>query len=223
MSRIPAALRGPIAILVVGALLLLAFIMATYGPVQGPKDLVTGVLSTMLTPFLRASTRADVSMVKSDMRSMGTAIEAYYVDQNACPAMAPLADYSLDRSRSERVGGGGLSTWYPGGPFVSGLTTPVAYLDTIRIDPYTNDPRPRLFYRHRWFTQSSDNGIAPFAYHADGGRWILFSCGPDRDYDVDPVADYITPPQVPSDRLVMHTYDPTNGTASGGDVWRVKQ
>jgi len=64
-----------------------------------------------------------------------------------------------------------------------------------------------------------------FRYYSDPNGWILISPGPDRDYDIDPVKYYDSSIAQPSFELlcIAGTYDPTNGTVSSGDVFRVKQ
>src|SRR6056300_980877 len=50
--------------------------------------LIIAILAAIAVPnFLEFQTRAKVSRVKSDHRSLATAIEAYYVDNNQYPAM----------------------------------------------------------------------------------------------------------------------------------------
>lgn len=59
----------------------------------------------------------------------------------------------------------------------------------------------------------------PYAYYSAGDSWILYSAGPDKDYDIDPVNDGDDVFDPASLLLIMKTYDPTNGTVSDGDVW----
>ena len=50
--------------------------------------LVIALLVLFAGRFISYSTRSKTSRAKSDMRSMATAIEAYFVDNNEYPAMA---------------------------------------------------------------------------------------------------------------------------------------
>ncbi len=53
---------------------------------------------------------------------------------------------------------------------------------------------------------------------------ILFSPGPDEDYDIrHPEEVYDSELKQPSPLLITFAYDATNGTKSSGDVFRVKQ
>lgn len=56
-----------------------------------------------------------------------------------------------------------------------------------------------------------------------GNSWIVYSCGRDGDYDINPPEKYYDPNSDKLLGLMSVTYDPTNGTDSSGDIWRVKQ
>lgn len=141
--------------------------------------------------------------VKADMRTMAVAIESYYVDTNTYPAYAtkggsiPLImdewPFALP-TFNRRMGPDGIFS----------LTTPIAYVTNIYADPFISTEELRL----------------PFAYYSTPKGWILLSPGPDMDWDIDPVKQYD-----PEDRtkLLLMTYDPTNGVVSGGDIYRVKE
>ncbi len=64
---------------------------------------------------------------------------------------------------------------------------------------------------------------ATFGYwrNDEGTGWILFSPGPDGVYDIVPWEDY-DPANHPTPALIEKSYDPTNGTYTRGDLWRVK-
>lgn len=106
--------------------------------------------------------------------------------------------------RLRDAGGSSLYIVEPGCEGLAGLTTPLAFVSGLYRDQYT----------HR--------GSLRYAYHTDGHGWILFSPGPDRRYDIVPARDYDGSIPQPSPRLLLLSYDPTNGTASAGDVWRVR-
>ena len=63
----------------------------------------------------------------------------------------------------------------------------------------------------------------PYAYYTGGYGWILISAGRDGDYDIVPERDYDGRVKQPSERILLLSYDPTNGLESDGDLWRVKQ
>ena len=118
------------------------------------------------------------------------------------------------------------------------LTTPLAYITTYPSDPFASNKGETFSYYAVW---PGDQRNSP----RGGVGWILWSYGPDVDeYKHTPGSDTpygaynptIAQPSSWDQYLVIpggllagsgsvhaFTYDPTNGTVSGGDVWRVKQ
>jgi hypothetical protein len=154
--------------------------------------------------------------VRSDQRSLATAIETYKIDHGAYPMAVPITDsighflhnkkeldkYLLESNASD------VTTCFWGSETCSGLTTPIAYITSIFPDPF-----------------STVNGL-PFAYAASDNYWILYSAGPDSDYDIENPVELLARTETGYDisyALFPYTYDPTNGTDSNGDVWRIKQ
>lgn len=153
------------------------------------------------------SKRAPVTRAKADLRSLATGIEAYYIELNAFPAAIPLSRFATKRRHREALDALGLTTVNPGtGPSQSGITTPVPYLTDVFIDPF-----------------SGDFGDLPLAYWPHANGWIAWSAGPDGVYQIRPTPEFYDPSHPErSPALIDATYDPTNGTKSAGDVWRVK-
>ena len=170
-----------------------------------------GMLAAIAVPnFLEAQVRSQVSRARSDMRSLATAIETYYIDNNNYPASTTDPAESINASLAANSASPQLQWDLP--TFASHhatgahtLTTPIAYLTSYFPDPFSPVPG------------------RTFNYYKNEGGWILWSAGPDNDYDLN-YEDY-DPRYMKStyDRLYRSTYDPTNGTASSGDIWRVKQ
>lgn len=79
----------------------------------------------------------------------------------------------------------------------------------------------RDWFTARWYHYAA----LPYRYFPKDDGWILISTGPDGDYDIDPESGYDPNIPQPSPHLMAlaGTYDPTNGTESDGDLWRVKQ
>ena len=210
---------------------------------------IIAILAAIAVPnFLEAQTRSKVSRVRSDHRSLATAIETYYIDQNEYPACTTDPDQSFDATLVANVAN--IDTSF-GATFMSSefgvrdintLTTPIAYITSIFPDPFADT-----------------NGLG-FRYFTDSRGWILGSFGPDvdqtsggdlawndiqnlcggsntkyRDGGVGVETAYDSGESQPSVTLLSgaatgseagqgaFTYDPTNGTVSQGDVWRVKQ
>jgi prepilin-type N-terminal cleavage/methylation domain-containing protein len=190
---------------------------------------IIAILAAIAVPnFLEAQTRSKTSRVKADQRSLATALEAYYIDNNSYPAVAtsdagsgnygsnelPLASAGLRAMPSLRRKANNADQLHT-------LTTPVSFITSIFTDPFADTRGGTFSY--------STNG--PFK-----SGWLVWSFGPDTDEASSSdmlltgtpenyVEDTVYNPSntVPSELLVGLTYDPTNGTTSEGDVWRIKQ
>jgi prepilin-type N-terminal cleavage/methylation domain-containing protein len=181
---------------------------------------IIAILAAIAVPnFLEAQTRAKVSRVKSDMRTIATAVEAYAVDENKPPreysTTTGNAGYSDPQIEGQEVGGI-MGPW---------LSTPIAYLTQgFLFDPFVDrqnsipfDERSYTYQdlRHRVRPDTNTvrgpfftNGLFKAAVVDFYGSWRLGSVGPDRNF-----AHGFTN----SAQLV---YDPTNGTVSNGNLWR---
>ena len=174
---------------------------------QSGATLAAPVMAAIAVPnFLEAGVRSKVSRVRADQRSFATALEAYFVDNNAYPAMASDPD---DYAGSKGLAEKGIPSFRrhkgPGHPMA--LTTPIAYLTRHLPDAFGGE---------------GDS----FGYYTVQGEktsgWIVWSPGPDKRYDLDWKVYDPDVPQ-PSTELIPYMYDPTNGTVSRGDIFRVKQ
>ena len=192
---------------------------------------IIAILAAIAVPnFLEAQVRAKVSRVKSDMRSMATALEAYRIDNTKYP----IDFWSVAN------GAGSFRQPPPVGPdmyfarwALVPLTTPVAYMtslpgtsfDTLgsahdlimsRYDPVRNRGP-------EWCTSDylGTGGVGVF-------RGFPYFCGedvgwtPDRKWrlrDVGPDL-WANNQTLPGSHYYMALYDPTNGTVSSGDIVR---
>lgn len=155
---------------------------------------IIAILAAIAVPnFLEAQVRAKISRVESDLRTMATALEAYNVDYNQYPPV-PIAL------------GPRFHRFIP-------LTTPVAYISSVPLDPFDSaDPNSH----HRFHTGQYAYGAMPL----DGAsRWILLSDGPDRRPNVDRL-DLMFYPGKDDPDFELLVYDATNGTISAGDIYR---
>jgi type II secretion system protein G len=83
---------------------------------------IIAILAAIAVPnFLEAQTRAKVSRVKSDMRSLATAIESYRVDHNIYPRQGPANTCVISAD--------GLPE----------ITTPVAHITAFPVDVFHQD------------------------------------------------------------------------------------
>jgi prepilin-type N-terminal cleavage/methylation domain-containing protein len=109
---------------------------------------IIAILAAIAVPnFLEAQTRAKVSRVKSDLRTLATGVESYQVDHNKPPAAVQFA------GNSNRVIHGGISV---NGVAVGSVTSPIAYLSSLPSDPFST------------FISATVKGAAPFAYDKPG-------------------------------------------------------
>jgi prepilin-type N-terminal cleavage/methylation domain-containing protein len=165
------------------------------------------VLAAIAYPnYLESQIKAKVAQAKSGLKNLGTAMEAYYVDNDGYPGEYLTAGYD-ETTRNRRV--------------YLHLTTPVAYLPEIPKDPlrasvadgtsYFNNP---YFWYYNWLDRyghlvnlAKDNNWDPWF----GGQTAIamISLGP-------------------SGRTVsgtggigFGTYDPTNGITSPGYLYRL--
>jgi prepilin-type N-terminal cleavage/methylation domain-containing protein len=212
---------------------------------------IIAILAAIAVPnFLEAQTRAKVARVLSDQRTYATALETYQIDSStyfpyySSPQKGPVPAGVTENINSILATQAGNSEAanlkkIPTFAFKNGaantpplsLTTPVSYLNTYVPDTFAN------------FKQ------ATFAY-ASGPSYILWSPGPDQTDQlnqsnageiivnagqslpspyllVGPGNGTQTPPPngvyagAPGSGSAF-TYDASNGTASAGDVYRVK-
>jgi prepilin-type N-terminal cleavage/methylation domain-containing protein len=167
---------------------------------------IIGILSAIAIPnLLEAQIRSKVSKVKSDFRTIATAIEAYSTDRGRYPRQVHTEWYDEDWVAYSGQPVRGI-LWH-------GLTTPVPYLTTINyLDPLANEriPIDQKYYTYQDIEEykvRSEDPIWDYATEYYGG-WRLGSIGPDKTF----FHGFKN-----SGQLV---YDPTNGTVSLGNIWR---
>lgn len=174
---------------------------------------IIAILAAIAVPnFLEAQTRAKVSRVRADMRSLATGLESYRVDNNRYP---PMSDFGLP----DRTTDPGFHSRMP-----SWITTPVAYMASLPEDvfipksTFTSAQYPessRVGYRFAYFNY--DNYLKEFPTSAsfqtrqrDAGSWLFYSYGPDKDTTNGGAGVYVN-------------YDATNGTVSAGNLFRTQR
>ncbi len=194
---------------------------------------IIAILAAIAIPnFLQAQTRAKVSRVRSDLRTVATGLESYYVDHNTYPH-----DY-----RSE----GDSYPYYPTGLWA--LSTPIAYVSEGKFfDPFSiPDPEsPPAFgdYLYTYLALTDDHDESGlYSIQLYGGDWynpseeelrnsahwwVLKSAGPDGSIqwpdEYQPFGwEYMYDVPLHGDPDVMRNaiYDPTNGTVSFGMIYR---
>jgi len=173
---------------------------------------IIAILAAIAVPnFLEAQVRSKVSRVHSDLRSLANALEAYNLDNDS---YIPMNWGGVQQSRYTRL---------------ARLTTPITYITTVLEDPFfmneptrgtvhptgRNDHKAYAYWDPVYADAAKASATGSFRYLPEErmilGRWALFGCGPDRDYE-------------PAGELggsgPLNWYDPTNGTVSDGDIYR---
>jgi len=190
---------------------------------------IIAILAAIAVPnFLEAQTRSKVSRVKSDMRTIAVAEEAYFVDWN-----------SYTHSNTEAQNPESIGTSDPVGKWAGfqELTTPVAYITSIPRDGFGQN-RYRFDIQGGWrpdyFSLGSGNAdtresAGPPWERRPGfpsSTYAIGSNGPDKYDDTRGDLSIQNYPWKNIDRnaltpvFVGLLYDPTNGTVSGGDIMR---
>ncbi len=174
---------------------------------------IIAILAAIAVPnFLEAQTRAKVSRVKADQRTITTAIESYFVDYNRYPSIvqAKFGNAIIKNRVIDR--------------YVR-MTTPVAYLSSIPEDVFWNGKETDIpttwggkvfdyFERQTDLLTTNPWGPEPQLQNA---LWFLNSFGPNQELDSDNNVMGLDG----SGPYYHHTqYDPTNGTISDGDISR---
>ncbi|MCX7017495.1 MAG: prepilin-type N-terminal cleavage/methylation domain-containing protein [Candidatus Sumerlaeota bacterium] len=206
---------------------------------------IIAILAAIAVPnFLEAQTRAKVSRVKADMRSISTALHAYKVDNNKLPrAKTTGYDGSVYNNilRIKSPVGWGDACIY--------LTTPISYISSFPDDPFLMRAHPQylnLSYNYAGLTGAVNDltawpanaqilsllGKSPMIRLNGPGspasftEFILASTGPKMVYDT---LQYMLYNPNATRYFIDGTpygasgpeYDPTNGTNSLGPIYRL--
>ena len=185
---------------------------------------IIAILAAIALPnFLEAQVRAKVSRVKSDIRTVGLAMEAYQVDNNCY-----LWNYAL---KEHAPGPGVFGNWWFWVEFDDGtidgswgvkLTSPVSYISSFPIDPFVS--RSYQGYTAWWpHGRPTQTSVIHFAC-PPGTAWPEHFWGvagvPAIYNDVSYALESTGPMcQLAGGSNVTEIYDPTNGTVSGGQIW----
>jgi prepilin-type N-terminal cleavage/methylation domain-containing protein len=162
---------------------------------------IIAILAAIAIPnFLAAQTRSKVSRAKSELATLATALESYFVDNNEYPpCVVPFVDVAM---------------YVP-----NVITSPIAYLASNNfLDPFRAPDAAATYMRYRYMDVDSLYGKGSASAEAYGsfyGKWRISSSGPDRIFGP---TGYLTYQGVSYN--ILCPYDPTNGTVSNGDIMR---
>jgi len=205
---------------------------------------IIAILAAIAIPnFLEAQGRSKVSRTHSDLRTMATALESYFVDNN---------QYTRDSDSSLDLLDVGAAAFNPSSPNFGKcsngaltLTTPIAYISHLMADPFSMQVAVEglgaMGYRIGSGTWSysnppinpNDNQNAQLTFAQMGKQpcYVIIGVGPDKvrcrmgyknfpymsTYEGVPTAALHPTKKQP---LCYVDYDPTNGSNSIGDVYR---
>lgn len=173
---------------------------------------IIAILAAIAVPnFLEAQVRAKSSRAKSDMRSLATAIESYYVEWGTPPVPADESGITVPPAVAAL---GGFETFLS-----TAITTPISYIRSLPDDPFRR-PQGELALFHLasrdYFISTEGNADSLDAYLEEitgephpNVHYFILSHGPDGDHDS---------PDLLENPLGPMLYDPTNGTQSNGDI-----
>lgn len=172
---------------------------------------IIGILAAIAVPnFLNAQVRAKVARVESDIRTIDQAIRMYQLDNNMYPVRGGYMD--------ER--------YIP-------LTTPVAYLSSVPLDPFNTNPLDtsggrvkdsanRLgnydYWTRYWANGNSKTGTywgQKTAFPANRYEWQFRGFGPTGKW----IGDLVYPAGHPRAGEYI-SYDMSNGLYSEGNIVR---
>lgn len=184
---------------------------------------IIAILAAIAVPnFLEAQTRAKVSRAKSDMRSIGVAIESYSVDYT----QYPLSEWHYR----------GLTGNKPSQPMnmflLRVVTTPVAYISSlpkdvfISVSGHIQNDSLKHWEDTFWYETVKgfmpgvglDNNYEKSAIKASsrGFTWMMRSLGPNKNLDAPGSIRIIKFVGGTDSGGSGYAYDPTNGTKSAG-------
>jgi Tfp pilus assembly protein PilE len=191
------------------ASLLLAPFLAPRCPAPSLIELETvtaiqGELESTAAPnYIQALDRTRINTVKADLQTISHALEQYRVDFGAYPATTRATTAFGPATGDERFHNVfTFANSVPGGP--GNLTWPTAYLTSMPTDPYSRGAGRDM----------------PYAYFIDRrtNTWLLWSPGPDNDYDIDPLRDFDSASGAPPNALQQHVFNPDDPNDTDGDL-----
>ncbi len=154
---------------------------------------IIGILAAIAMPnFLNAQVRANIARVHADHKALENALEQYFLDNNSYPPS----------SHSDNANHGSRR-----------LTTPIAYLGQILVDPFARKYQNSrgndwdLVYEFNTSTWPQSNANVP------RNIYIIESLGPDQ-------YDNFNSTRYPTHNSEFQFYDASNGVVSFGDIVR---
>lgn len=150
--------------------------------------------------------RTRLNVVQSEMRTIANQLEAYRADNaGQFPVCTRVTSQYGWAPGDQRFG----HLWSfvntpPSSPLPGNLQTPTAYMTSMPRDPYSRPAGRDL----------------PYCYFVDRatGSYLIWSAGPDNDYDVDPIRDFDTASGALPGALRARMYDTNDPNDTDGDL-----
>lgn len=195
---------------------------------------IIAILAAIAVPnFLEAQTRAKVSRVRADHRSIATGLEMYHIDTNKYPK---CTGNNWCFATQEGTPGGSNNT-----PTLERITTPIAYM--TGKGGFTDPFKAKSFYEGPtltrkvdlpdyenkelyWYTARNSKDSAVWGqtevHDVDPFWWFLQSAGPDLAYDWGwkMINGMSMDTSFNRQKAGQMIYDASNGTISRGSIWR---
>ena len=200
---------------------------------------IIAILAAIAVPnFLEAQTRSKISRAKADMRTIATGLETYAIDNNR--TIVGRTESGVSSSPDDPI----LAALIPDAVREdwkwSHLTSPVAYLTSIPLDPFLTQGMVRKgganlerYYQFEAFVPTKRAGSGPKTWRPrfrglkdQGYDWVLHSWGPSRKYSNDMTWNDISSVLAGAGGPDVYPggyYDPTNGTVSSGWIIRTNR
>jgi prepilin-type N-terminal cleavage/methylation domain-containing protein len=181
---------------------------------------IIAILAAIAVPnFLEAQVRSKVSRVKSDLRTMRTAVESYAVDWNTVPRMS----FGPAFGKNDTWGNPPEAIF---GTLTPEITTPVAYITSLFKDPFAvaGDSEDAQLYTYHCYPTNAALALIPpipvpnmpgYIYRTEPadlpifleafGQYMLWSIGPAGGDQ--------------TGTGFWTQYDPTNGSVSLGHIF----
>lgn len=192
---------------------------------------IIAILAAIAVPnFLEAQVRAKVARAKADMRTIATGLESYSVDHTRIP-VSP-ASFQTAGCQSLTFDVPTTISWEDLNALgLSPLTTPVAYLSSLPLDPFrlagnrnltTGEVDNTRLYSYNDFV-CPVSGQLPVRLRAHQYSWALFSLGPERNGAVGVQRVILGEYTKNFPTRAQFIYDASNGTVSRGIIVRTNK
>ncbi len=180
---------------------------------------VVAILSAIALPnYVESQTRARISRVKADMRSLALSIESFKVENNqyptgpAGPSNPPYPPEFIWGTQALSTPVAFIHDAYPRDPFHPPNTTNIP---TGSGGSYPVQSKRDLSYQYSLRNEANEGTTGLATGNGPGVWWVLVSVGPDMDMDA--YSDIIGNNDFGASADI--TYDPTNGSVSDGNLY----